>query len=97
MLRAVAQATADERVGVLVRCYQGLEDPAITTERLFRLVDVVAFLHGEGSCRFHFPDRIIVNYHAALRTKPSILPPSWHTCMAADWCGGSRARQVFVW
>lgn len=72
-LRGVEAATGDERMGVLVRCYQGLEDPGVTTERLFRLDDFRAFLHGDAGGRFHFPDEVVLNYHTALRTKPFVI------------------------
>mgnify|MGYP001551498780 CR=1 FL=1 len=73
ILRQVEKATDDPRLAVLIRCYQGLEDPGITTERLFRFDDFQSFLRSDAAGRFHFPQKVILNYHTALRTKPFVI------------------------
>ena len=73
VLKHVEKITRDPRLDVLIRCYQGLEDPGITTERLFRLDDFQSFLQSDAAGRFHFPEKVILNYHTALRTKPFVI------------------------
>ena len=73
VLRHVEKVTQDPRLAVLIRCYQGLEDPGITTERLFRLEDFQSFLQSDAAGRFHFPEKVILNFHTALRTKPFVI------------------------
>jgi energy-coupling factor transporter ATP-binding protein EcfA2 len=73
VLRHVEKITQDPRLAVLIRCYQGLEDPGITTERLFRLEDFQSFLQSDAAGRFHFPEKVILNFHTALRTKPFVI------------------------